>query len=454
MSSQEPTERVKTIQLAAPQRKALRALRRGQAVCIPWGRGGGKSWFIRLFWYLLVSEWDGRLRPGARTAGVRIVLLMPTLEQAKKVHAALMLGELAGEWAHLGARVHRTEWRVTFPGGSWIQWVTAERAKGLRGMRCDVLCVDECDDVDKEVIDAIAEPWFSEPHSLAMLLVGGTPTRGRYGLLYRSHRRGTGQMLHEETGERFTDHHSFHATSYDFPRHVSRDAIERTRGRIAPAVFKREWLCDFDAAEGLVYSLFEEDFHVTRPERDAVWTEVLIGVDHGWEDPGCFLVLGVAGSGRDRTVHVLQEIYETHKVEDWWEQQAQGLWRKYPEATWYADPSRPDRIAALRKVGMRIRPAKNALEDGVDFVANFMARRPLGPTEQAYTRFHVAPSCAETIREMGLYKRKRDPRNKERVLDDIEDKNNHAMDALRYALFSHYGGAAPEQDERDDFEQS
>jgi len=374
------------------------------------------------------------LRPGAVRPGVRIVLLMPTLEQAKKVHATLMLAELESDWACLGGKVDRTQWRVTFPGGSWIQWVTAERAKNIRGLRCDVVCVDEADDIDPEILDAIVVPWFSEPHSLRIVLVGGTPTRGRYGLLYRTHARGRDNA--------FPDHHTFHASCYDFPAYVDPKAIEKARRETPEALFKREWLCDFDAAEGLVYSLFDEAFHVREPHRDAAWNEYLIGVDHGYEDPGVMLVAGVAGGGRDATVHLLSEVYEQHKTESWWLDQAAVLHRAHPGARWYADPSRPDRIEAMRRLGLRIESAQNAIEGGVGSVADKLVKRPSGPTGEPWSRLYVSPGCINTIREFGLYRRKRDPRNRERILDDIEDKNNHAMDALRYLIFSRFGAAA------------
>ena len=41
---------------------------------------------------------------------------------------------------------------------------------------------------------------------------------------------------------------------------------------------------------------------------------------------------------------------------------------------------------------------------------------------------------------IGPYMRKRDPENELRFLDVIVDKNNHASDALRYAIFNRFGG--------------
>jgi hypothetical protein len=411
---------------------ALKALNPNSTVCIPWGRGGGKSYFQRLAWYLTVAKWDGRRRPGAPTTGVRIVLVMPTLEQAKKVHATLMLDELSDpeKWGWLGGVVNRTEWRVTFPGGSWIQFVTAERAKNIRGLRCDFVCVDEADDVDPEILDAIVVPWFSEPHSLRMVLIGGTPTRGRHGLLYRTHRRGQERE--------FFDHHSFHASCYDFPKFVDPLAVEKAKRETPPALFKREWLCDFDAAEGLVYGdVFSEAYHIRAVPRGTEFSKIIIGVDWGYEDPAVMLPVGVTGSGAEIQCYALEEFYKNHQTLDTLRAAAEALHRKYPRALWYADPSRPDAIEMLRRSGIRMQGAANAIEDGILTVATMLVRR--GEPGNERSRLYIAPGCKNTIREFGMYRRKRDVRNRDQILDDPEDKHNHAMDALRYAIFSHFG---------------
>ena len=365
---------------------------------------------------------------------------MPSLENARKAHEHLFRAELEGPWKFLGGVFNRSTWRASFPGGSWIQWVSAEQASGNRGLRCDIVTPDEADDIDIELHDAVVLPWFSEPHSLGLEFICGTPTRGRYGLLYKYYRFG----LDGEEG--FA---SFHATYRDVPKYVAEAAWKRAKRTSPPALFQREWECNFDSAEGLVYAIFSEGYHVREPDPRARPTEILVGVDHGYEDAGVFVVCLVFGSGQDAVVHVVEEVYEQHRVETWWVKKAQEIRSRYPGAKWYADPSQPARIEALKSAGISIRPAENAIEDGVNSVADRIARRvqevqhPGDNGEpgkvREYARFFVSPRCVNTIAEFGKYRRKRDPRNKDRILDDIEDKNNHAMDSIRYAVFSRFG---------------
>lgn len=415
------------------QTLAHRAFQPGKTVCLPWGRGIGKSFFARLLWYLLVSAYDGQPRIGTTITGVRMVLLMPTLKQAKKVHAQLAQREMGprGPWHHLGVQINKTDWRFEFPGGSWLQWVSAENIQEQRGIRCDAVFVDECDDIAPDLISAVCDPWLSEPFSLRYRLFGGTPRRGRYGLLYRAFR----EWPRQSPDTCF----AFHATAYDAPELVDPVYVEDVRSRTSSEIFRREWLCDFDSAEGLVYPHFSEGFHVREPPPGARFREYIVGMDFGYEDPAAILVMGVAGSGLDTTIHLIDEVYVRHRTDTDLADIARRLEMLYPRAKWYADPSRPQTIESLRREArIKIQGADNAIEDGVATVADALAVRKREDGGQ-WAQFYISPRAPNTIREFGMYRRKRDPKNSERILDDIEDRDNHAMDAARYALFSHFG---------------
>jgi len=322
----------------------------------------------------------------------------------------------------LGARINRTIWRVEFANGGWLQFLGAENAHAARGFRCDGVVVDEADDVECGVYDSVVQPWFSEPWSRNIRILGGTPRRGRYGLLWRTYRRGT-----DGAAERLADHVSVHATAYDAPETVSPAAVARAKAETPPAVFEREWLCSFDAGEGLVFGdVFDEHYHVREPSPDVAFSEYLVGVDHGFEDPAVFLPVGVSGHGRDAALWVLDEYYESHKTLTELKAHAGKLLERYPGARWYADPSRPDTIEEYKRLGARIVKANNAIEDGVAAIADRMFRRR-DREGREHARLYVSPRCHNLIRELGLYRRKRDPRNPDRVTEAIEDRNNHCF---------------------------
>lgn len=87
-----------------------------------------------------------------------------------------------------------------------------------------------------------------------------------------------------------------------------------------------------------------------------------------------------------------------------------------------ADSSRPETISYLRNHGFpRIRPAvkgARSIEEGIEFLKSF--------------DIIVHPRCEHLISELTHYSYKTDPLTGD-VLPLIEDKDNHLIDALRYA---------------------
>ncbi len=433
--------------LNGPQQGAWQALKPHRTVFCGFGRGVGKSWFIRFCWYLLVAQWDGKLRSDALKPfrGVRITVLMPTLVQFRDVHWSAIENELGagGEWAFLGAKLDRSRCQVTFPGGSTIKPfpASAYNARTARGMRTDVLCCDEIDDIDAEVYDAVAVPFLSEPWSLGSELPVGTPTRGRHGLWYRFLSAGrTGEKvrsgnapseLEEGDAEALKSVYSFHATYRDAPETVSPRAVAKAKATTNPSTFKREWEADPDAGEGTVYP-FEESFHVRVAPPIGAFREFIVGMDHGWVDAGVLLLGGIQGHGQDATLWLLEEWYETECPNHVWDERAS----EWKFAQFWPDPSRPDRIDDLRRQGIRVGDTDNEIQGGIARVADLLFIRQLESGER-YSRLYVSPKCRNTIREFGLYRRKK---LADGTFDEKpEDKHNHAMDALRYMAVGRFG---------------
>lgn len=102
------------------------------------------------------------------------------------------------------------------------------------------------------------------------------------------------------------------------------------------------------------------------------------------------------------------------------------LFMSVPEAEKWpivADSARPETISHMRKNGFpkimsAIKGAKS-LEEGVEFLKSF--------------DIVVHPRCKHLIDELTLYSYKVDPLDDSKVLPILNDKDNHIIDALRYA---------------------
>jgi len=89
-----------------------------------------------------------------------------------------------------------------------------------------------------------------------------------------------------------------------------------------------------------------------------------------------------------------------------------------------ADSARPETISYMQRQGFNIvaaKKGKGSVEDGIEFLKSY--------------DIVVHPSCKHTIDELSLYSYETDKLTNE-VLPMVEDKNNHVIDALRYAVES------------------
>ena len=98
----------------------------------------------------------------------------------------------------------------------------------------------------------------------------------------------------------------------------------------------------------------------------------------------------------------------------------------------YADSARPETISYVAQRGFKISPAEKwtgSIEDGIAFLRSFR-------------RIVIHERCKHTAHEFESYSYKVDPRTEE-ILPRIVDKDNHCIDALRYALSRLIRGGDP-----------
>lgn len=103
-----------------------------------------------------------------------------------------------------------------------------------------------------------------------------------------------------------------------------------------------------------------------------------------------------------------------------------ALFEKVPDVRRWeirADCARPETISYMSRQGFRTVACpkwKGSVEDGIEYVRSFR-------------KIYVHPRCRHTYEEFKFYSYKQD-KNTGDILPIVLDKNNHYMDALRYAL--------------------
>ena len=173
-------------------------------------------------------------------------------------------------------------------------------------------------------------------------------------------------------------------------------------------------------AEGAVYDEFDHRIHMAeRPSEEMQY--YVAGCDEGYTNPGVFLVIGVDSDGR---LHICREFYKRRVTQEQFieamVEEGDGI------HAFSVDPSAAGLIAAMRKAGLPARKANNAVFDGIQAVKGMLAVAGDGRP-----RLTIDPSCVNTIAEFESYAWKE---SRTGTKDEPEKENDHAMDALRYAI--------------------
>ena len=215
-----------------------------------------------------------------------------------------------------------------------------------------------------------------------------------------------------------------------FPDELRKD-MERDKKR-DPDKYAHVWGGEYRGlSEARVFRNFREG--ELAPPDNVVW---FYGADWGFaQDPNAALRCCIIGEA----LYIDAEVYEAGTPTEALPTLLSGL----PDAAKWpmrGDNARPETIDYVRRHGFpklrACKKGKGSVEDGITFLQGF--------------DIVIHPRCVNTLREFKSYAYKTDARTGE-VLPAIEDKNNHLIDALRYAVEGlHRKGkliAAPEQEE-------
>jgi PBSX family phage terminase large subunit len=183
--------------------------------------------------------------------------------------------------------------------------------------------------------------------------------------------------------------------------------------------YEQEVLGKFVQFEGLIYPWFGDDHVVEELPQSETFDEVIYGVDWGFNNPSVILALGRQG---DQWT-VLEEFYERRCTVGDMVDAAQRMADEWGTGRFYCDPAEASSIEEFSRSGLDARQAANDVTPGIQEV-----------TSQRDT-LRVAASCQNVRNEFKQYQYKNGGDS-----DDPEKKNDHAMDALRYALFTHDRG--------------
>ncbi len=200
---------------------------------------------------------------------------------------------------------------------------------------------------------------------------------------------------------------------------LSADIRKRYEGMYAGVFYDRYIRGLWTVAEGLIYTMFNKDFHVVssvpRP-----YEQYYISCDYGTINPTSMGLWGKA----DGKWYRMREYYfdsrkeRSQKTDEEYYAELEKLAGELKIRSVIVDPSAASFIQVIRRHGrFHVEPANNAVLDGIRNVA---ARLQQG-------EIFICDSCRDCIREFGLY------RWDEKAAEDKPLKtDDHSMDDLRY----------------------
>jgi phage terminase large subunit len=181
----------------------------------------------------------------------------------------------------------------------------------------------------------------------------------------------------------------------------------------------------FAAFLGAVYKLFNRDTHVVKPfEIPADWPRWR-SIDWGFNNP--FTCLWLA-QDPDRRWYVYHEHYQARETLAYHAERIKQIsGRERYRATW-ADHDAQDRYE-FENLGIKTTPARKDVHLGIEAVQTTLKVQGDGRP-----RLFIFETCKHTIQEMTGYRWAEGTETRD-AKDEPLKVNDHACDALRYAIF-------------------
>lgn len=359
------------------------------------GIGAGKTTALIQRIALNVEYWN----PGE--TGVVITPTVPSLRN-------VLIPELR-KWGYLDVgewQPSKKRWRL--PNGATVIFESADNARKIQRLRGPNIA------------------WFGmdEPSSIAASawdIMVGRLREGRYiNAFVTGTPKGFNWVYDTFVGDDALDdvnlvHNIETSDNPHLPGIYTDRIVEQYEGRF----YEQEVKGQFTDFEGLVYPWFDDEHLVD--EAPDTYDEAVYGVDWGHNNPAVVLALLREG---DRWT-VADEWYERRCTTGDQARAAETFIDTYGEGPVYCDPAEPSSIHEFqRDYGLPAREADNDVSPGIRKVSEHR------------DELRVARHCQNVRNEFSQYQYKDGGDS-----DDPLKQHDHAMDALRYALFTHDRGS-------------
>ena len=340
------------------------------------------------------------LRRAALFPNQRILIVTPTLKQAKKVYwkSGKVVQMIPKEW---NCHLTNDDLTIKFANGSYIEIDGSDDIESHRGAEYDVVIIDEFKDIKPMFYSEIINPTMATTDGILVII--GTPPKNKNNHYF--------ELEASVVGDK--DWGFFHWTSYDNP-YVKKDWLIREEQKYIKRgehdVWKREYLAEYCfGGKDQIFPMFNKRKHLKELD------DIIAALKLDWNrlewiiscDPATSSIFGVGffayDRGSNRLFH-LDEIYASDKsVTSTGEIHKEIELRKKalnPDADWeyvYDEAAAWFANEMLSRFGISMFPSRksaNIKEEGIGLLKDLMLE-PNGYT--------LASHCKSTVFEIESY---------------------------------------------------
>jgi len=333
---------------------------------------------------------------------------------------------------------------VFLQNGAEIMFRSLENDPGalakLRNLSLNAAFIDQVEELDDDLYLQLYEELLgrlSDPRGPGKMLLAANPGPVDHWIYQR--------FVDPDTAVAWAKR--VHVTLMDNERHLDPRYVDsRLRTKYSnPDYYKRFILGEWGAFGGKRFKAWNPVLHVTKPFAVPDWWEVMEAIDYGYAHPFCCLWIAVSPQGR---WYVIREHYEKERALGYHARVIKRVRQELgvsPSVTWI-DPSTGRMDRGEESVQME-------LADQMIYTARAQNDRLGGWArldemlttllEDGKPWLQVFEGCRNLIRELPSAKVKDGS-------DDIDKKNDHALDSLRYAIMSRPPLPVDPEEEEDD----
>ena len=227
------------------------------------------------------------------------------------------------------------------------------------------------------------------------------------------------------------NYYSLHFTLEDNPFLPEEYKIDLKKS-LSGVFYKRYYLGEWCLAEGAIFDFFDRNIHVQKMRYCAEYW--IVGVDYGTSNAFAAVLIGVNTGRQTQTgkkMWVEDEYYwdsakkGRQKTNSEYVEDLKRWLEPYSVRAIYVDPIAEAFKLEMQRAGKHVINANNNVGNGIQIMTSEMKRGNVT----------ICPNCTNLIREVESYVW--DAKKTEKGDEQPVKKDDHAVDALRYALATH-----------------